>query len=137
MVNTYEDFVAVLEIEIDRLRDAEEHLNEEGQQKLKVYRKIRTLTSFAESCQELIELGVIRELDQEEEKAAGQALGAIQRIAKAENMKDERKFTDQDFYRKFNDICERRCRFRDLKQESLEEKCEACPLNELGDMIGL
>ena len=84
MVNTYMDFVAVLEIEIQKLQDAEDYLNEAGKVLLKAYRKIRNLTSFVESCEELLEVGVEIELEEDEKKAASLALKAIRRVAKTE-----------------------------------------------------
>lgn len=84
MIGTYRDFVAVLEIEIDRLRGAEDYLNDKGKLLLQAYRKIRELTSFAESCEELLEVGVETELAEEEKKVASLALKAIRRVAKTE-----------------------------------------------------
>lgn len=88
MVNTYMDFVAVLEIEIQKLQDAEDYLNDVGKVLLRAYRKIRSLTSFAEDCRELIEVGVEDELDEEEKKAASMALRAIRRVANAEETEE-------------------------------------------------
>lgn len=85
MIVTYGDFIGTLEVEIQKLRDAEDYLNEQGKLLLKAYRRIRDMTAFAESCQELIEIGVMRELEPEEEKAARLALQAIDRIARTEN----------------------------------------------------
>ncbi len=85
MVHTYEDFAAVLEIEIQKLQDAEDYLNEEGETLLRAYRKIRKLTTFAASCQELLELEVEKTLDPAEEKAAAQVVRTIHRIAEEEN----------------------------------------------------
>lgn len=87
LIATYEDFVAVLEIEIQKLQDAEDYLNEEGTALLRAYRKIRKLTTFAESCQELVELEAEKELDPEEEKAAAQVVRAMRRIAGMEDRK--------------------------------------------------
>lgn len=87
LIATYEDFVAVLEIEIQKLQDAEDYLNEEGTALLRAYRKIRKLTTFAESCQELVELEAEKELDTEEEKAAAQVVRAMRRIAGMEDRK--------------------------------------------------
>lgn len=88
MVNTYMDFVAVLEIEIQKLQDAEDYLNDVGKVLLRAYRKIRSLTSFVEDCRELIEVGVEDELDEEEKKAASMALRAIRRVANAEETEE-------------------------------------------------
>lgn len=88
LIGTYGDFVAVLEIEIQTLRDAEDYLNEEGRARLRAFRKIRKLTSFAESCQELLELEVGKDFEPAEAKAAAQAMKAIHRIAKMEQMND-------------------------------------------------
>lgn len=88
MVNTYMDFVAVLEIEIQKLQAAEDYLNDVGKVLLRAYRKIRNLTSFAEDCRELIEVGVEDELDEEEKKAASMALRAIRRVANAEETEE-------------------------------------------------
>ena len=88
MVNSFMDFVAVLEIEIQKLNDAADYLNEEGQLLLRAYRKIRNLTSFAEDSRELLEVGVEAELDEAEKKAASMALRAIRRIADAEEAEE-------------------------------------------------
>lgn len=88
MVNSFMDFVAVLEIEIQKLNDAADYLNEEGQLLLRAYRKIRNLTSFAEDCRELLEVGVEAELNEAEKKAASMALRAIRRVANAEEAEE-------------------------------------------------
>lgn len=88
MVNSFIDFVAVLEIEIQKLNDAADYLNEEGQLLLRAYRKIRNLTSFAEDCRELLVVGAEAELDEAEKKAASMALRAIRRIADAEEAEE-------------------------------------------------
>lgn len=85
MIVTYGDFIGTLEVEIQKLQDVDLYLNDQGKLMLKAYRKIRDLTAFAESCQELIEIGMMQELDPEEEEAARLALRAIDRIARAEN----------------------------------------------------
>ena len=137
MIGTYRDFVAVLEIDMDRLRCAEDYLNDKGKLLLKAYRKIRELTTFAESCQEMLELGVETELDENEKKAASAALKAIGRIAKAEAAQDGRAFTNQDLCEKVDEVCDQRCRFRDMEQEDLDDKCRECPMVKLAETIGV
>lgn len=137
MIGSYRDLIEVLEIEIDKLRDAEDYLNVEGKQLLKAYRKIRELTFFAESCQELIELGVLHELDEGEMKAARVALRTIERIAKAEDTQEGSPVRNRDICEQINAVCDQRCRFRDLEQGELDEKCEECPLNKLAELIGV
>lgn len=93
LIGTYKDFVAVLEIEIQKLQDAEDYLNKEGETLLRAYRKIRKLTTFAESCQELLELEVGKNFEPDEEKAAIMAMNSISKIAgweeKINNMEND------------------------------------------------
>lgn len=137
MIVTYGDFIGTLEVEIQKLQDVELYLNDQGKLLLKAYRKIRDLTAFAESCQELIEIGVMRELNLGEEKAARLALMAIDRIAKAEDAQENSGGHTQEVDQLFDAMCNQRCRFRELGQEKLDEKCEECPLNKLAELIGV
>lgn len=89
LIGTYKDFVTVLEIENQKLQDAEGYLNEEGVALLRAYRKIRKLTTFAESCQELLELEVGKDFEPDEKKAAILAMKSIERIAAWEDKNDK------------------------------------------------
>lgn len=158
MIVTYGDFIGTLEVEIQKLRDAEDFLNDQGKLRLKAYRRIRDLTAFAESCQELIEIGVMQELEPEEKKSAHLALRAIDRIAEAErkelaagirvadviNAKDpaaedaQGDATKNEAIRQqFNAMCNQRCRFLELGLDEQGKKCEECPLNKLAELIGM
>lgn len=137
MIRNYRDFLETLEIEIEKLRDAEDYLNDEGKLLLRAYRKIRWLTSFAENCQELLEVGLMVELDDSEKQAARLALRTVERLAKVDAEQDGRTVTNQELCEGINAICDQRCQFRDLEQEDLDDKCRECPVTKLADMIGV